>query len=86
VTSQATDGAPRQEVGEKSADPAERVSDSSDAAPATDRDEAAPSDEGAPVPEVVPPPPLQLGWVIVVLLGLTVLLIAWIVYRASASH
>lgn len=59
---------------------------SGDAAPPADSDEPARSDENQAPPDVVPPPALQLGWVIAVLLGLSVLLIVWILYRASIGR
>ncbi len=76
------ESAPREEV----SDPTDRSGESAEAAPAADRDESPLSQDGQAPTEMTPPPPLQLGWVIGVLLGLTVLLIAWIVYRASVGH
>lgn len=47
---------------------------------------AATSAETHLLDEAAPPPAVQLGWVIAVLLGLALLLVAWIVYRATVGH
>jgi hypothetical protein len=47
---------------------------------------AATSAETHLMDEAAPPPAVQLGWVIAVLLGLALLLVAWIVYRATVGH
>lgn len=69
--------------------PGELVGGSSDdreAAPPLETEEGGVTDENRPPAEIVPPPSLQLGWVIALLLGLTVLLIVYILYRASTGH
>jgi len=76
------ESAPRAEANDQT----DRSGESAEAAPAADRDESPLSQDGQAPTEMTPPPPLQLGWVIAVLLGLTLLLIAWIVYRASVGH
>lgn len=70
----------------RAGEPAGPGTSSADAAPPADSDEPTRSDENQAPPDVVPPPALQLGWVIAVLLGLSVLLIVWILYRASVGH
>ncbi len=61
-------------------------SDDREAAPPLETEEGGGTDENKPPAEIVPPPSLQLGWVIALLLGLTVLLIVYILYRASTGH
>lgn len=61
-------------------------SDDRDAAPPLETEDGGLTDENKPPAEIVPPPSLQLGWVIALLLGLTVLLIVYILYRASTGH